>query len=67
MTDGLVVQGTDRPFVGSVTTHGDHRIAMAFGVLGALPGNRITVDDPECVAVSYPGFWEHLRDLAGGR
>jgi 3-phosphoshikimate 1-carboxyvinyltransferase len=65
LPDGLVVQGTDRPLVGSVTTHGDHRIAMAFGVLGALPGNRITVDDPECVAVSYPGFWEELRTLTG--
>jgi 3-phosphoshikimate 1-carboxyvinyltransferase len=41
-------------------THGDHRLAMAFGVLGALPGNAITVDDGECVAVSYPRFWADL-------
>jgi 5-enolpyruvylshikimate-3-phosphate synthase len=34
---------------------------MAFGVLGVVAGNRITVRDPECVAVSYPDFW---RDLA---
>jgi 3-phosphoshikimate 1-carboxyvinyltransferase len=61
LTDGLVVRGTDAPLAGSVTTHADHRIAMAFGVLGALPGNAITVDDPECVAVSFPGFWDVLR------
>jgi 3-phosphoshikimate 1-carboxyvinyltransferase len=34
---------------------------MAFGVLSAATGNRITVQNPECVAVSYPGFWEDLR------
>jgi 3-phosphoshikimate 1-carboxyvinyltransferase len=34
---------------------------MAFGVLGALPGNEITLDDADCVDVSYPSFW---RDLA---
>jgi 3-phosphoshikimate 1-carboxyvinyltransferase len=33
---------------------------MAFGVLGAIPGNDITVDDPDCCAVSFPDFWEQL-------
>lgn len=58
--DGLVVRGSDRPLAGHVVTHGDHRIAMAFGVLGAVPGNAITLDDPACVDVSYPGFWHDL-------
>lgn len=61
LPDGLVVEGSDRPLTGRVTTHGDHRIAMAFGVLGALPGNRIAVDDTACTDVSFPGFWELLR------
>jgi len=64
LEDGLVVRGTDRPLRGEVVTHGDHRIAMAFGVLGALPGNDIRVDDPACVAVSFPGFWEALARAA---
>jgi 3-phosphoshikimate 1-carboxyvinyltransferase len=34
---------------------------MAFGVLGALPGNRIQIDDPSCVEISYPGFWTDLQ------
>lgn len=59
--DGFVVVGSDAPLRGTVKTHGDHRIAMAFGVLASLPGNDITIDDPECVAVSYPGFWDDLR------
>jgi 3-phosphoshikimate 1-carboxyvinyltransferase len=60
LPDGLVVTGSNAPLRGRVVTHGDHRIAMAFGVLGALPGNEIEIDDPACVAVSYPAFWDDL-------
>lgn len=58
--DGLTVEGSQRALRGRVITHGDHRIAMAFGILGALPGNEIEIDDPACVAVSYPAFWNAL-------
>jgi 5-enolpyruvylshikimate-3-phosphate synthase len=34
---------------------------MAFGILSAASGNQIRVTNPECVAVSYPRFWEDLR------
>ena len=61
LPDGFVVQGGGpRAFRGRVTTHGDHRLAMAFGVLSALPGSAIEVDDPACVDVSFPGFWRAL-------
>jgi 3-phosphoshikimate 1-carboxyvinyltransferase len=66
LPDGFVVHGRPgRPLAGRVVTHGDHRLAMAFGVLGALPGNAIAVDDPDCVAVSYPGFWADLARVSG--
>jgi 3-phosphoshikimate 1-carboxyvinyltransferase len=64
LPDGFIVRGSDRPLRGRVVTHGDHRIAMAFGVLGALPGSAIEVDDPSCCAVSWPSFWDDLRALA---
>lgn len=61
LPDGFVVRGTGRrPYAGRVSTHADHRIAMAFGVLGAIPGSAITIDDPACAAVSFPTFWEEL-------
>ena len=63
LADGLVIQGSDRPLSGRVITHGDHRIAMAFGVLGAVGGNRIGIDDPDAVDVSFPGFWNLLRGV----
>lgn len=66
LPDGLVVRGSDRPLAGTIRTHHDHRIAMAFGVLAALPGNDVSIDMPEVVDVSYPGFWATLADLGGG-
>jgi 3-phosphoshikimate 1-carboxyvinyltransferase len=65
--DGLTVEGSPDPLRGHVRTRGDHRIAMAFGVLGAAPGNRITVDDPGAADVSFPGFWPLLERFTGGR
>ncbi|HEX8672852.1 MAG TPA: 3-phosphoshikimate 1-carboxyvinyltransferase, partial [Longimicrobium sp.] len=66
LDDGLVVRGSDKPLVGKIKTYGDHRIAMAFGVLGALPGNEVEIDDRECAAVSFPSFFDRLRELTGG-
>jgi 3-phosphoshikimate 1-carboxyvinyltransferase len=60
LPDGMCIEGSDHPLRGRVETRGDHRIAMAFGVLRALPANAIEIDDPSCVAVSYPGFWEDV-------
>ena len=62
--DDLHVEGVDAPPTGSVRTAGDHRLAMAFAVLGTVPGARIRVDDMACAAVSFPRFPETLRGLA---
>lgn len=59
--DGFVVEGSRGPLRGHVRTHGDHRVAMAFGVLASLPGNDVQIDDRTCVAVSYPGFWDDVK------
>ncbi len=62
--DGLRVHGHGaRPLRGRVSTYGDHRIAMAFGVLGFLDGNEIELDDRGCVDVSYPGYWSDMASL----
>jgi 3-phosphoshikimate 1-carboxyvinyltransferase len=61
--DGLDLEGSDRPLRGRVRTRGDHRIAMAFGVLGAVDGNEIEIDDRGAADVSFPGFWTLLERL----
>jgi 3-phosphoshikimate 1-carboxyvinyltransferase len=50
----------------AITTHGDHRIAIAFAVAAATGlAASVHLDDPDCVAVSYPGFFEDLAALTG--
>jgi 3-phosphoshikimate 1-carboxyvinyltransferase len=61
--DGFRVSGSDEPLCGNVTTAGDHRVAMSFGVLGKLPGNDLAIDDRGCVEVSFPHFWSELERI----
>jgi 3-phosphoshikimate 1-carboxyvinyltransferase len=58
--DDLWVEGGDAAPAGRVRTAGDHRLAMAFAVLGSLPGARVRIDDMDCADVSFPGFPEAL-------
>lgn len=62
-SDGFALSGKKKKLAGRIITHGDHRIAMAFGVLGAVEGNSIDIDDRDCVAVSYPRFWQDLQSV----
>ncbi|MDQ4034337.1 MAG: 3-phosphoshikimate 1-carboxyvinyltransferase [Chloroflexota bacterium] len=59
-----VSRGTPRE--AHITTHGDHRIAIAFAI-SALSGvaAQVELDDPECASVSYPTFWEDLAAVRG--
>ena len=61
--DGFAVHGPARWRGGDVVTAGDHRIAMAFAVAGRAAGVRVTLDDPDCAAVSFPGFAAALDAL----
>lgn len=63
LEDGMRIVGSVKPLRGAIKTYGDHRLAMSFGVLGALPSNEIQIDDPDCVSVSYPGFWSDLTSI----
>jgi 3-phosphoshikimate 1-carboxyvinyltransferase len=56
----------ERRFSGVVRTYGDHRIAMAFGVLAAA-GHDVRIDEPAATDISFPGYWTLLRSLRTGR
>jgi 3-phosphoshikimate 1-carboxyvinyltransferase len=60
--DGLQIRGTD-PHGTSMTSHGDHRIAMAAAVAGAGAEGVTIVAGWDSVAVSYPGFAQDLGRL----
>jgi 3-phosphoshikimate 1-carboxyvinyltransferase len=47
----------------TVTTHGDHRIAMSHLVLGLASETPVSVDEPGMIATSFPGFVDLMRGL----
>jgi 3-phosphoshikimate 1-carboxyvinyltransferase len=63
--DGLVIEGGAGITGGDARSHGDHRLAMTLAVAGLVARDAVRVDDAECAAVSYPGFWEHVQQVAG--
>jgi 3-phosphoshikimate 1-carboxyvinyltransferase len=64
--DGFRIRGVPaRPRGGSIEARGDHRIAMLGAVAGVASQNGVAIDDPDCVAVSFPGFFDLLASLHG--
>lgn len=47
-----------------IDSYNDHRIAMAFAIMGAALGN-VTIKDAECVKKTYPLFWKDFQSLGG--
>ncbi|HTX72620.1 MAG TPA: 3-phosphoshikimate 1-carboxyvinyltransferase, partial [Rectinemataceae bacterium] len=51
---------------GRVDSRGDHRIAMAAAVAGLIAQSPVLIDGAECVAKSWPGFFEDLGSVCRG-
>jgi 3-phosphoshikimate 1-carboxyvinyltransferase len=64
--DGFRVRRSDLKGA-RVDSFGDHRIAMAFAVAGLLAEGETDIIGSECVDISFPGFFETLRRVAGRR
>jgi 3-phosphoshikimate 1-carboxyvinyltransferase len=64
LEDGLVIHGTPKIGFGLADSFLDHRIAMAFAILGSVTFDGLHIGRPECVEVSYPEFWQDLEKFA---
>ena len=61
--DGMIIHG-GRPLHGArILTRSDHRIAMSFAIAGLAADGETTFDDPGCIDISYPTFFETLRSV----
>ena len=58
--DGMVIAGVEQLNGGTVTSHGDHRIAMSLAVAALSARGSVTIEDAACTETSFPGFWDLL-------
>jgi 3-phosphoshikimate 1-carboxyvinyltransferase len=64
--DTMIIEGgTIRG--GRVSSHNDHRIAMAAAVAGLAADAPVEIDDAEAVSKSYPDFWDDLELIRSGQ
>jgi 3-phosphoshikimate 1-carboxyvinyltransferase len=61
----LFVPGEQRLHGGVVDSFDDHRIAMAFAIGALFAEGPVTIERPDCVAISFPGFFELLDQVSG--
>ena len=61
--DALVVRPPERIRPASIATYDDHRMAMAFA-LAACGGEPVVIENPACVAKTFPAYFDELERLA---
>ena len=59
----LIIAGST-PKGTAIDSKGDHRVAMAFSILGSAVGETI-INDAECVSKTFPQFWEVFKSIGG--
>jgi len=62
-SDGFVIEGPTPLQGGTVNSHGDHRLAMALAVAGAVAMGQVVVQNTECIQDSFPGFIELMQEI----
>ncbi len=61
--DGFKIVGPQKLRGATIESFHDHRIAMAFSIAGLVAQGETEIKDAECVSISYPQFFETLREL----
>lgn len=61
--DGMIIEGPTPLHGASLKTYGDHRIGMMGAIAAVISEGEVELDDAECIAVSYPNFFEHVESL----
>jgi 3-phosphoshikimate 1-carboxyvinyltransferase len=61
--DLMLIEGKSQLTGAEVSSHNDHRIAMATAVAGLKADKEVTITAADAVNKSYPEFWEHIKSL----
>ena len=59
--DGLIIEGGSQVYGTGFETYNDHRIAMSMAVLALAADGRSTIENHQCISISYPDFFETLK------
>jgi 5-enolpyruvylshikimate-3-phosphate synthase len=63
LADGLWIRGGNGFSGGSIDSHGDHRVAMAFAIASARASGPVEIRDVSNVATSFPGFVQTAQSV----
>ncbi|WJE14087.1 3-phosphoshikimate 1-carboxyvinyltransferase [Halobacillus sp. ACCC02827] len=59
--DGLIIHGKGKLSGGVIHSYGDHRIGMMGAVASLVSEQAVTIQNKDCINISYPNFFEHLN------
>ncbi|KAA0966130.1 3-phosphoshikimate 1-carboxyvinyltransferase [Sporosarcina sp. ANT_H38] len=62
--DGMIINGPTKLSGGTLASYGDHRLGMMAAIAALISSAPIRIEDPACIAISYPGFFIDLEKLA---
>jgi 3-phosphoshikimate 1-carboxyvinyltransferase len=63
--DGMTIYPVARVTPATIQTYDDHRMAMAFALVG-LRAAGVVIADPKCVAKTFPDYFDRLQRLVAG-
>ena len=61
--DGMIIHGNQSLQGGVIDSYGDHRIGMMGAVASLICNEPVTIQNKECINISYPPFFQHLAQL----
>ncbi|MFN3396296.1 MAG: 3-phosphoshikimate 1-carboxyvinyltransferase, partial [Thermodesulfovibrionales bacterium] len=64
--DGIAIKGRSFLKGAQVDSYNDHRIAMSLAIAGLIAEGETMINNPECVDISFPGFFSVLENLIRG-
>ncbi|MEI6285275.1 MAG: 3-phosphoshikimate 1-carboxyvinyltransferase [Bacillota bacterium] len=63
LPDGMIIQGGQKLHGAAIESYHDHRIAMAAAIAGLFADGQTSIDNDECIDISFPGFAELLSKV----
>lgn len=64
VSDSIFIEGKGKVHGGTIATYNDHRISMAGAIAACISTSEIIIDNVDCVAKSYPNFFNDLEELS---